>query len=46
MRTLRASAYRWCKGLSSKESRVVAWVMLTVLGVLTFLTMWDTIASM
>ena len=46
MRTLRASAYRWCKGLSSKESRVVAWAMLTVLGVLTFLTMWDTIASM
>ena len=46
MRTLRASAYRWCKGLSVRESRVVAWAMLTVLGVLTLLTMWDTVASM
>ena len=45
-RTIRASAYRWCKGLSVMESRVVAWAMLTVLGVLTLLTMWDTIASM
>ena len=27
-RTIRAGAYRWCKGLSNKESRVVTWAML------------------
>ena len=45
-RTIRAGAYRWCKGLSSKESRVVAWAMLAVLGVLTLWTLWDVITSM
>ena len=44
-RTIRASAYRWCKGLSSKESRVVAWAMLAVLGVLTLWTLWDVITN-
>ena len=33
-RTIRAGAYRWCKGLSNKESRVVTWAMLAVLGLL------------
>ena len=46
VRTIRASAYRWCKGLSSKESRVVAWAMLAVLGLLTLWTLWDVITSM
>ena len=45
-RTIRASAYRWCKGLSSKESRVVAWAMLAVLGLLTLWTLWDVATSM
>jgi len=46
MRTVRACAYRWCKGLSSKESRVVAWTMLAVLGLLTLWTFWDAITNM
>ena len=46
LRTVRAGAYRWCKGLSSKESRVVAWAMLAVLGMLTLWTLWDVITSM
>ena len=45
-RKIRAGSYRWCKGLSSKESRVVAWAMLAVLGVLTLWTLWDVITSM
>ena len=45
-RTIRAGAYRWCKGLSSKESRVVTWAMLAVLGALTLWTLWDVITSM
>ena len=45
-RKIRAGAYRWCKGLSSKESRVVTWAMLAVLGVLTLWTLWDVITSM
>ena len=44
-RKIRAGAYRWCKGLSSKESRVVAWAMLAVLGVLTLWTLWDVITN-
>lgn len=44
-RTIRAGAYRWCKGLSSKESRVVAWAMLAVLGVLTLWTLLDVITN-
>ena len=40
-RTIKAGTYRWCKGLSSKESRVVTWAMLAVLGVLTLWTLWD-----
>ena len=43
--TVRAGAYRWCKGLSSKESRVVAWAMLAVLGVLTLWALWDVITN-
>ena len=46
VRTIRASAYRWCKGLSSKESRVVAWAMLVVLGLLTLWTLWDVATNM
>ncbi|MBO5592658.1 MAG: hypothetical protein J5913_06810 [Prevotella sp.] len=41
LRTVRAGAYRWCKGLSSKESLVVTWAMLAVLGTLTLWTLWD-----
>ena len=44
-RTIRAGANRWCKGLSCKESRVVAWAMLAVLGVLTLWTLWDVITN-
>ena len=44
-RTIRAGAYRWCKGLSCKESHVVAWAMLAVLGVLTLWTLWDVITN-
>jgi len=44
-RTIRAGAYRWCKGLSSKESRVVACAMLAVLGVLTLWTLLDVITN-
>ena len=44
-RTVRAGAYRWCKGLSCKESRVVAWAMLAVLGVLTLWTLLDVITN-
>lgn len=46
VRTIRASAYRWCKGLSGKESRVVAWAMLAVLGLLTLWTLWDVATNM
>jgi hypothetical protein len=46
VRTIRASTYRWCKGLSSKESRVVAWAMLAVLGLLTLWTLWDVATNM
>lgn len=45
-RAIRAGAYRWCKGLSNKESRVVTWAMLAVLGLLTLWTLWDVITSM
>ena len=45
-RTIRAGAYRWCKGLSAKESRVVSLVMLAVLAMLTLWTLWDVITSM
>ena len=45
-RTIRAGAYRWCKGLSNKESRVVTWAMLAVLGLLTLRTLWDVITNM
>ena len=45
-RTIKAGTYRWCKGLSSKESRVVTWAMLAVLGALTLWTLWDVITSM
>lgn len=41
LREVRAGAYHWCKGLSSKESRVVTWAMLAVLGALTLWTLWD-----
>ena len=44
-RTIKAGTYRWCKGLSNKESRVVAWAMLAVLGVLTLWTLWDVITN-
>ena len=44
-RTIRAGAYRWCKGLSNKESRVAAWAMLAVLGVLTLWTLLDVITN-
>ena len=43
-RTIRAGAYRWCKGLSNKESRVVTWAMLA--GLLTLWTLWDVITNM
>ena len=46
IRTIRAGAYRWCKGLSNKESRVVTWAMLAVLGLLTLWTIWDVATSM
>ena len=46
LREVRAGAYHWCKGLSSKESRVVTWAMLAVLGALTLWTLWDVITSM
>jgi len=45
-RTIRAGAYRWCKGLSVKESRVVTWAMLAVLALLTLWTLWDVITNM
>jgi len=45
-RTIRAGAYHWCKGLSDKESRVVTWAMLAVLGLLTLWTLWDVITNM
>ena len=45
-RTIRAGAYRWCKGLSAKESRVVTWTMLAVLALLTLWTLWDVITNM
>ena len=35
-----------CKGLSNKESRVVTWAMLAVLGLLTLWTLWDVITNM
>ena len=35
-----------CKGLSNKESRVVTWAMLAVLGLLTLWTIWDVITNM
>ena len=35
-----------CKGLSNKESRVVTWAMLAVLGLLTLWTIWDVATSM
>lgn len=46
VRTIRASAYRWCKGLSCKESRVVACTMLAVLGLMTLWTLWDVMTDM
>ncbi|MBR1466903.1 MAG: hypothetical protein IJ607_11185 [Bacteroidaceae bacterium] len=45
-RTIRAGAYHWCKGLSNKESRVVTWAMLAVLGLLILWTLWDVITTM
>ena len=45
-RTIRAGAYRWCKGLSAKESRVVIWAMLALLALLTLWTLWDVITNM
>ena len=35
-----------CKGLSNKESRVVTWAMLAVLGLLTLWTLWDVATNM
>ena len=35
-----------CKELSNKESRVVTWAMLAVLGLLTLWTIWDVATSM